>query len=101
MNGLIVKKDLSTEGLEDLFLFNTSEEKCLIKSDIPASECLDDSFMGRCASCSDKSRADGTFFAVFIADLGKFLETYKGDDVEKDLIELKNKYDLKLYKKRI
>jgi hypothetical protein len=38
---------------------------------------------------------------AFINDLGKFLEVYKGNDVERDLIELKNKYDLKLYKKRV
>lgn len=38
---------------------------------------------------------------AFINDLGKFLEVYKGNDVEHDLIELKNKYNLKLYKKRV
>ena len=38
---------------------------------------------------------------AFINDLGKFLEVYKGNDVERDLIELKNKYNLKLYKKRV
>ena len=98
VNGLIVEEYLSAECLEYLFLLNSTEEKCLIKPDIPAAECLDDSFMGGSTSCGNKCSSNGTLvLSVFIPDPGKLLKKSRKGAFIKRIVSIDRFILLKRY----
>ena len=58
---LIIEEDMGAEGFEYLGLADASKEEGLIDTYIPGAKSSDDSFVGRCTSCSYDGGSYGRF----------------------------------------
>ena len=69
MNLLVVKKDMRTEGCQDIRFRHAAKEEGLVHADAPVPQRLDRPLVGRRASRSDQGCADGRLLTVNICTL--------------------------------